>query len=67
MCSNWIIPFLVGMFVGQEFEDAPRVRPYIESGIRKVIQISKDVITNTNEDRNAEQAVTRKRWKWNLD
>ena len=44
--SNWIIPFLAGVFVGQEFKEAPKVRPYIESGVRKIIEVSKDILNN---------------------
>lgn len=49
MCSNWIIPFVAGLFVGQEFQDAPKVRPYIEAGIRKLIQVSKEIFENAKD------------------
>lgn len=47
---NWIIPFVAGVFVGQEFQEAPRVRPYIESGIRKVIAMFQEVKANAEKE-----------------
>lgn len=55
MCSNWIIPFIAGVFVGQEFRDAPKVRPYIEAGVRKIIQVSKDIFDNAKEAKEAKE------------
>lgn len=38
---NWLIPFIIGLVIGQE-TDIPRVRPYLEMGIKKLIQMGKE-------------------------
>lgn len=48
--SNWIIPFILGVFVGQEFKEAPKVRPYLEAGVRKIIEVSRDIFNNAQVD-----------------
>jgi len=64
MCSNWIIPFVVGVFVGQEFQEAPKVRPYIEAGIRKIIQVGKEIADNTKHTTDKESDKKRERPSW---
>ena len=46
MCMNWIVPFFIGVFVGQEINDIPRVRPYVEAGVQKVVAIGKEISEN---------------------
>jgi hypothetical protein len=46
MCANYIIPFLLGVFVGQEIQDIPRIKPYLESTLRKAIEIGREIIAN---------------------
>jgi len=43
MCTNWILPFIAGLFIGQEFKEAPKVRPYLESGVRKLIEVTREI------------------------
>ena len=67
MCTNWILPFIAGVFVGQEFKEAPKVRPYIESGVRKMIEVSKDIFnnaqsTNATNDANTTELEDKKTW-----
>ena len=50
--SNWIIPFLAGIFVGQEVKEVPRVRPYIESAVKKIIEVGKDIAHNAESQAN---------------
>lgn len=70
MCTNWILPFVAGVFVGQEIQEAPKVRPYIEAGIRKVMEISKDIFQNVqhqsekSSDPNASNAPDDERKTW---
>ena len=49
MSINTIIVFITGVFVGQELTTIPRVRPYIEAGVRKAIDMSKEIYENANE------------------
>jgi len=46
MCTNWIIPFIAGVFVGQEIQEAPKVRPYLEAGVKKIMDISREIYEN---------------------
>lgn len=46
MCVNWIVPLFIGVFIGQELNDIPRVRPYVEAGVQKVVAIGKEISDN---------------------
>jgi hypothetical protein len=49
MCANYIIPFIIGIFVGQEIKEIPRVKPYLEAIVKKIIQVGKEIISNAQE------------------
>jgi hypothetical protein len=40
MCfvMNWLIPFLVGVFCGQEFKDLPLIKPYVTYSFNKITE-----------------------------
>ena len=44
---NWIVPFVLGVFIGQEIENAPKVKPLMEYCIHKAFEFSKQVETET--------------------
>jgi hypothetical protein len=43
---NLIVPFVIGVLVGQELQDLPRLRPLIEKGFIKITKFCKDIIDN---------------------
>jgi len=71
--SNWIIPFVLGIFVGQEIKEVPRVRPYIESGVRKLMEIGREIYDNaqrerpSSDDKNTRPPSTKSWWRSNDD
>lgn len=42
MC-NWIIPLVIGVIAGQEVKEIPRMRPYVEAGIRKILALGREI------------------------
>jgi hypothetical protein len=47
---NWIIPFVIGVLVGQEIQDIPRVRPFITAGIKRLIDFSKEIAKEASQN-----------------
>lgn len=68
MCS-WIIPFLIGIFVGQEIKEIPRVRPYVEAGAQKIFAVGKEISNDAQKrdetlKQNDSPVNESKRWKY---
>lgn len=38
---NWFIPFLIGLFIGQEFQNIPRIKPIGVTLFRRAVDYSK--------------------------
>ena len=43
---NWIISFSIGILVGQEV-DLPKLRPYFEATLVKIVSLVNDIIENS--------------------
>jgi hypothetical protein len=35
---NWIVPFIIGIFVGQEYTQIPRIKPIAVMGYNKLLE-----------------------------
>ena len=57
--ANYIVPFVLGVFVGQEIQDVPRVKPYLQSAVNKVIQIGREIVANAQESANDTKQTTK--------
>ena len=57
--ANYIVPFVLGVFVGQEIQDVPRVKPYLQSAVNKVIQIGREIVANAQESTNDTKPSTK--------
>lgn len=43
MSIYWTIPFVLGVFVGQEFSEIPKVRPYLQAALRKISKTATEI------------------------
>lgn len=51
MCMNWLVPFVVGVFVGQEMNNVPKVKPYVTDAAEKFMAFVKDLSDKQNENK----------------
>jgi len=43
----WIVSFILGVIIGQELENIPRVKPIVEVGLQKTFEYLKHYIENS--------------------
>lgn len=52
---NWIVSFIVGVLVGQEVHNIPRVKPILEQGFTKTMQYMDHLKTQQQKDEVSQQ------------
>ena len=52
MCLvHWIVPFVLGVFVGQEVENLPKVKPWLQTGLDRFVNFSTEAIRKYSDNK----------------
>jgi hypothetical protein len=52
---NWIFSFIIGVLVGQEVQNIPRVKPILEKGFVKTVEYFQQYDTNIHKQQQDEE------------
>lgn len=57
-----IVVFIAGIFVGQEIEELPRIKPILVAGGLKLVEFMQSFNSHIDHSNNPQQPVTSNRW-----